>query len=49
MAEQLLEHFGADSIDACLTDAGRDPVWMADVLAQREREACQHRPMFSPL
>jgi len=39
MAEQLLEHFGADSLDACLADAGRDPVWMADVIAQREREA----------
>lgn len=38
MAEQLLEHFGADSIAACLADAGRDPVWTADVIAQREAE-----------
>lgn len=38
MAEQLLEHFGADSLDACLADAGRDPVWMADFIAQREAE-----------
>ncbi len=49
MAARLLEHFGADSLDACLADAGRDPVWMADLIAEREAEACQYRPMFSPL
>lgn len=46
MAARLLEHFGADSLDACLADAGRDPVWMADLIAEREAEACQHRPTF---
>lgn len=49
MSARLLEHFGADSLDACLADAGRDPVWMADLIAEREADACQHRPMFSPL
>lgn len=49
MADRLLEHFGADCFETCLADAGRDPVWMADLIAEREVEACQHRPMFSPL
>ncbi len=49
MAGRLLEHFGADSLDACLADAGRDPVWMADLIAGREAEACQYRPMCSAL
>ncbi|MCB1085725.1 MAG: hypothetical protein KDM63_01660 [Verrucomicrobiae bacterium] len=49
MAARLLEHFGADSIKTCIADAGRDPSWMADLIAEREFEACQHRPMFSPL
>ncbi len=49
MADRLLEYFGADSLDACLADAGREPVWMADLIAGREAEACQYRPMFSPL
>lgn len=49
MEARLLEHFGADSLDACLADSGRDPVWMADLIAGQEAEACQYRPMFSPL
>ena len=49
MDARLVEHFGADSLDACLADAGRDPVWMADLIAEREAEACMHRPMFSQL
>jgi len=28
LAEQLAEHFGADSLDACLAEAGRDPIRM---------------------
>ena len=35
MAEQLLEHFVADSLDVCLAYARRDPVWVADLIAQR--------------
>lgn len=31
------------------TGAGRDPVWMEDLIFEREAEACQCRPMFSPL
>jgi|APTNR8051073442_1049403.scaffolds.fasta_scaffold39214_1 hypothetical protein len=49
MADRLLEHFGADSFETCLADAGRDPIWMADLISVREAEACQYRPMFSPL
>lgn len=49
MADRLLEYFDADSLNACLADAGRDPAWMADLIAEREAEACQYRPMFSLL
>lgn len=48
MADRLLEHSGADSLDACLADAGRDPVWMADVIAQRDADADQYCSMRSP-
>lgn len=41
MAARLLEHFGASSPDDCLADAGRDPVWMADLVVQRDPEACR--------
>lgn len=47
MAEQLLEHFGADSLDACLADVGRDPAWMADVMVQREADACRNALSFA--
>jgi hypothetical protein len=40
MAARLLEHFGASSPGDCLADAGRDPVWMADLVVQRESDAC---------
>ncbi len=48
MADRLLEHFGADSLAACLADAGWDPVWMADVIAQRDADADQYCSMRSP-
>jgi hypothetical protein len=47
MSARLLEHFGADSPDACLADAGRDPSWMADVMAQREADACRNALGFA--
>jgi len=47
MASRLLEHFGADSLDACLADVGRDPAWMADVMVQREAEACRNELGFA--
>jgi hypothetical protein len=31
------EHLG----DGCIADAGRDPAWLPDITAQREKEACQ--------
>ena len=37
LAAALIEHLGPD----CLGDASRAPDWMADVLAQRERESCR--------
>ncbi len=48
MADRLLEHFGADRLAACLADAGRDPVWMADEIAQRDADADQYCSMRSP-
>lgn len=47
MASRLLESFGADSLDACLADVGRDPAWMADVMVQREAEACRNELGFA--
>lgn len=35
---RLLEVLGPD----CLGDAGRQPDWRAEVIAQREKEACRH-------
>jgi hypothetical protein len=40
MAARLLEHFGTDQPEDCLADAGREPQWMADVMARRASEAC---------
>ena len=38
LAAVMLEFFGPE----CLEDAGRLPEWMADVLVQREHDACRH-------
>jgi hypothetical protein len=40
MVARLLEHFGTDQPEDCLADAGREPQWMADVMARRASEAC---------
>jgi hypothetical protein len=37
LAAGVLEHFGPD----CLADADRDPGWKADVVVQREKDACR--------
>ena len=37
-AEELM----VEAFKECLEDAGRLPEWMADVLVQREHDACRH-------
>jgi len=38
LVAQMLEVLGPD----CLGDAGRQPEWRAELIAQREKEACRH-------
>jgi hypothetical protein len=36
---EMKEVFGPD----CLADAGRDPAWQSEIIAQREKDACRHQ------
>jgi hypothetical protein len=35
---EMKEVLGPD----CLADAGRDPAWQSEIIAQREKDACRH-------
>jgi hypothetical protein len=38
LISEMKEVLGPD----CLADAGRDPAWQSEIIAQREKDACRH-------
>jgi len=45
----VVNYFIADSLNACLSETGRDLVRIADPIGECEVETCMYRPMFGQL